>query len=74
MLLNSPAIVSRLELARSYAAKLEWPEARALLKSIGELPVQFSDDAKHKQQALAMLEDLRTVSRTSGTAIFQEEL
>ena len=57
--LNPAAIVSRLELARSYAAKLEWPEARALLKSIGELPVQFSDDAKHKQQALVMLEELK---------------
>ena len=57
--LNPTVIVSRLELARSYAAKSEWPAARALLKSIPELPAQFSDDAKHKQNAAQLLEELK---------------
>jgi hypothetical protein len=46
-------------LARSHAAKSEWSEARALLRSIAELPVQFSDDAKHKQQAMQLLEEIK---------------
>jgi tetratricopeptide (TPR) repeat protein len=57
--LNPSVIVSRLELARSYAAKSEWPAARALLKSIPELPAQFSDDAKHKQNAAQLLEEIK---------------
>jgi tetratricopeptide (TPR) repeat protein len=57
--LNPAVIVSRLELARSHAAKSEWSEARALLRSIAELPVQFSDDAKHKQQAMQLLEEIK---------------
>jgi len=57
--LNPTVIVSRLELARSHAALSDWPAARALLKSIAELPVQFSDDAKHKQTAAQMLEELK---------------
>jgi tetratricopeptide (TPR) repeat protein len=57
--LNPTVIVSRLELARSYAAKSEWPAARALLKSIPELPAQFSDDAKHKQNAAQLLEEIK---------------
>jgi hypothetical protein len=57
--LNPTVIVSRLELARSYAAKSEWPAASALLKSIPELPAQFSDDAKHKQKAAQLLEEIK---------------
>jgi tetratricopeptide (TPR) repeat protein len=57
--LNPTVIVSRLELARSHAAKSEWPAARALLKSIPELPAQFSDDAKHKQNAAQLLEEIK---------------
>jgi hypothetical protein len=29
-----------------------------LLSSVAELPVQFSDDAKHKQQAEKLLEEI----------------
>jgi hypothetical protein len=42
-------------LAQSHVAAEEWPQARALLKSIPELPLQFSDDAKHKQNAEQLL-------------------
>ncbi len=56
---NPTVIVSRLELARSYAALSEWPAARALLHSIADLPVQFSDDPKHKKAALLLLEELK---------------
>ena len=57
--LNPTVIVSRLELARSYAAKSDWPAARGLLKAIPELPVQFSDDAKHKQKAAQLLDEIK---------------
>jgi hypothetical protein len=48
--LNSNVIANRLELARSYAAVENWP-SRNFLVSVRELPVQFSDDAKHKREA-----------------------
>jgi tetratricopeptide (TPR) repeat protein len=54
--INPGVIVSRLELARSYAATEEWPAARELLKSIAKLPNKFSDDAKHKRKAEELLE------------------
>lgn len=57
--LNPAVIVSRLELARSHVAKSDWPAARALLKAIPELPVQFSDDAKHKQKAAQLLDEIK---------------
>lgn len=57
--LNPAVIVSRLELARSHVAREEWPPARALLKSIAELPIQFSDDAKHKQNAEQLSEEIK---------------
>ena len=57
--LNPTVIVSRLELARSYAAKSEWQLARALLKGIPEMPIQFSDDAKHKQKAVQLFEEIK---------------
>ncbi|HKY07739.1 MAG TPA: hypothetical protein VJQ55_05845 [Candidatus Binatia bacterium] len=53
--LNPTIIVSRLELARSHVAKEEWEPARALLRSVGELPIRFSDDGKHKKQAAQLL-------------------
>lgn len=55
---NPNIIASRLELARSYAAVEDFPQARMLLTSIRELPVQFSDDPKHKQKAEQMLAEL----------------
>jgi tetratricopeptide (TPR) repeat protein len=57
--LNSTVIVSRLELARSYMAKDEWQAARTLLNSIAGLPIQFSDDAKHKQKAKELLSEIK---------------
>ena len=57
--LNPRTIVSRLELARSYVAKEEWEPARTLLKSIPELPIQFSDDARNKQKAEQLLEEIK---------------
>jgi len=57
--LNPTVIVSRLELARSYVAKEEWAPARALLKSIPDLPIQFSDDAKHKQKAEQLMVEIK---------------
>jgi tetratricopeptide (TPR) repeat protein len=57
--LNPTVIVSRLELAQSYVAAENWPLARKFLASIRELPIQFSDDAKHKQKAEQLLEELK---------------
>lgn len=57
--LNPTVIVSRLELARSYMAKDEWQGARTLLNSIAGLPIQFSDDAKHKQKAKELLAEIK---------------
>jgi tetratricopeptide (TPR) repeat protein len=57
--LNPRVIASRLELARSYVALEDWPMARRMLASIRDLPVQFSDDARHKQKAEELLEQIR---------------
>jgi tetratricopeptide (TPR) repeat protein len=57
--LNPRVIASRLELARSYVALEDWPMARRMLASIRDLPVQFSDDARHKQKAAELLEEIR---------------
>jgi tetratricopeptide (TPR) repeat protein len=57
--LNPTVIISRLELARSHVAREEWEPARALLKSIPQLPIRFSDDTKHKQKAEQLLEEIK---------------
>ena len=57
--LNPTVIASRLELARSYVAVENWSSARSFLTSIGGLPIQFSDDAKHKQKAEQLLEEIK---------------
>jgi tetratricopeptide (TPR) repeat protein len=57
--LNPTVIVSRLELARTHVAREEWEPARAVLRSIPELPLQFSDDAKHKQKAEQLLDEIK---------------
>lgn len=57
--LNPTVIASRLELARSYVAVENWSAARGLLTSIRKLPIQFSDDAKHKQNAAQLLEEIK---------------
>jgi tetratricopeptide (TPR) repeat protein len=57
--LNPAVIASRLELARSYAAIGNWPLARHFLMSVRQLPIQFSDDAKHKEKAEQLLEEIK---------------
>jgi Tfp pilus assembly protein PilF len=57
--LNPTVVVSRLELARSYIAVENWSQARALLKSVQGLPIRFSDDAQHKQEAAELLEEIK---------------
>jgi tetratricopeptide (TPR) repeat protein len=57
--LNPTVIVSRLELARSYIAVENWSLARSFLTSIRGLPAQFSDDAKNKQNAEQLLEEIK---------------
>lgn len=57
--LNPTVVVSRLELARTHLAMENWPQARNLLKSVQNLPIQFSDDAQNKQKALQLLEEIK---------------
>jgi tetratricopeptide (TPR) repeat protein len=57
--LNPTVILSRLELARSYVAVQDFPDARAMLKSIPALPIQFSDDAKHKEESAQLLQEIK---------------
>lgn len=57
--LNPTVIASRLELARSYVAIENWPLARNFLTSVRRLPIQFSDDAKHKEKAEQLLEEIK---------------
>lgn len=56
--LNPTVVVSRLELARSYVALENWSQARNLLKSVQNLPIQFSDDAQNKKKAAQLLEEI----------------
>jgi FimV-like protein len=56
--LNPTVIVSRLELANTYMAMEDFSAARTMLSSIRSLPVKFSDDAKHKQKAQELLEEV----------------
>ncbi len=57
--LNPSVIASRLELAKSYIAAENWPMARSALLPIRQLPIQFSDDTQHKQQAEQLLEEIK---------------
>jgi len=56
--INPTVIVSRLELANTYIAMEDYQAARTMLASIRNLPVQFSDDAKHKERAQELLEEV----------------
>ena len=56
--LNPTVIISRLELANTYMAMEDFQAARTMLSSIRNLPIQFSDDAKHKQKAEELLEEV----------------
>jgi tetratricopeptide (TPR) repeat protein len=57
--LNPHVIASRLELAKSYIALENWPMARSSLAAIHDMPIQFSDDAKHKRRAEQILEEIK---------------
>ena len=57
--LEPTVIVSRLELARTHVAREEWEPARALLRSVADLPIRFSDDSKHKKQAAQLLTEIK---------------
>jgi tetratricopeptide (TPR) repeat protein len=57
--LNPSVIASRLELAKSYMAAENWSKARSSLAAVRELPIQFSDDAKHKRRAEQFLEEIK---------------
>jgi tetratricopeptide (TPR) repeat protein len=56
--LNPTVIISRLELANTYMVMEDFQAARTMLSSIRNLPIQFSDDAKHKQKAEELLEEV----------------
>jgi len=56
---QSHSDLSRLELARSYVAVQDFPDARAMLKSIPALPIQFSDDPKHKEESAELLQEIK---------------
>ena len=56
--LNPTVIISRLELANTYMGMEDFQAARTMLSSIRNLPIQFSDDAKHKQKAEELLEEV----------------
>jgi tetratricopeptide (TPR) repeat protein len=58
--LNPTIIISRLELANTYMAMEDFQAARTMLSSIRDLPAQFSDDAKHKQRAEELLEEIKS--------------
>jgi tetratricopeptide (TPR) repeat protein len=63
--LNPTVIVSRLELARTYVAIGNSSEARIYLKSVEELPIQFSDDQDHKHKAKLLLEEITSTEEKS---------
>jgi tetratricopeptide (TPR) repeat protein len=56
--LNPRVIIHRLELAKTSLAMSKWQQARNYLKSIFDLPVQFSDDPRHKKEAQELLQEL----------------
>lgn len=57
--LNPTVIVSRLELARTYVALGNFAQARKYLKSVEDLPIQFSDDRDHKEKAKQLLAEIK---------------
>jgi tetratricopeptide (TPR) repeat protein len=57
--LNPTVIAHRLEMAKTSIALAKWQQARVQLKSALELPVQFSDDPLHKQEAQQLLQELK---------------
>jgi tetratricopeptide (TPR) repeat protein len=57
--LNPTVIAHRLEMAKTSIALAKWQQARTQLRSALELPIQFSDDPQHKQEAQQLLQELK---------------
>lgn len=56
----NPAVISHyLELARTYAAMGKWELARSSLRSVQELPIQYSDDPLNKREAQQLLQEIK---------------
>ena len=56
----NPTVISHhLELARTYAAMGKWQLARSELRSVHELPIQYSDDPLNKREAQQLLQEIR---------------
>ncbi|HWP56536.1 MAG TPA: hypothetical protein VNL14_01475 [Candidatus Acidoferrales bacterium] len=56
--LNPRVIIHRLELAKTWLAMNKLEQARQSLKAALDLPVQFSDDARHKKEAQQLLREI----------------
>jgi tetratricopeptide (TPR) repeat protein len=57
--LNPTVIAHRLEMAKTSIALAKWQQARTQLRSALELPIRFSDDPQHKQEAQQLLQELK---------------
>lgn len=56
----NPTIISHyLELARTYVAMGKYQLARTSLKSVQELPIQFSDDPQNKREAQQLAQEIK---------------
>lgn len=56
--INPDVINHRLELAKTYVAMGKWNLARRYLRSIEDLPIHYSDDQNHKENARRLLEEI----------------
>ncbi|MFQ5849635.1 MAG: hypothetical protein ACE5JU_03485 [Candidatus Binatia bacterium] len=59
--LNPDVISHHLELAKTYRAMGKWQLARRHLRTVQELPIQFSDDAMHKKNAERLLQEIQEI-------------
>lgn len=57
--LNPTVISHHLELAKTYMAMGKWQLARSSLKSVQELPIQFSDDPINKREGQQLLQEIK---------------
>jgi tetratricopeptide (TPR) repeat protein len=57
--LNPDAINHHLELAKTYIAMSKWDLARQHLKIAEDLPIQYSDDKNHKENARHLLQEIK---------------
>jgi len=56
--LNPRVIIHRLELAKTALVMNKSQQARTSLRSVLDLPVQFSDDPRHKKEAQQLLQEI----------------